>query len=106
MCDHKERRAYVKFCFLLEKTGAETIVMLQQDFKDDAFGKSQVNEWFSGFKNGNMSIEDLPRPGRPSTSRNEENIQKVRQAINEDRRKTTEHISEETKCHRVPASEF
>jgi hypothetical protein len=60
MGDHKERRACVKFCFLLEKTTAETIVMLQQAFKGDAFGKSQVYEWFSRFKNGDMSIEDLP----------------------------------------------
>jgi hypothetical protein len=29
-----------------------------------------------------MSIEDLPRPGRPSTSINEENIEQVWQAIN------------------------
>jgi hypothetical protein len=70
MGDHKEQRVCMKFCFLLEKTAADTIVMLQQAFKDDAFGISQVYEWFSRFKNGNMSIEDLPRPGRPSTSRN------------------------------------
>jgi hypothetical protein len=57
MGDHKEQRPCVKFCFLLEKTAAETSVM--QAFKDDAFGKSQVCEWFPHFKNGNMSIEDL-----------------------------------------------
>jgi hypothetical protein len=82
--DHKEQRVCVKFCFLLEKTAGETTVMLQQAFKDDAFGKSQAYEWAFRFKNGNMSIEDLPRPGRPSTSRNKENIENVRQAINED----------------------
>jgi hypothetical protein len=96
----------MKFCFLLEKTAAETIFMLQQAFKNDAFGKSQVCEWFSCFKNGNMSAEDLPRPGHPSTSRNEENIEKVRQVINEDRRKTIEQVSEETNvpwssCQRI-----
>jgi hypothetical protein len=96
MGDHKEQSVCVKLCFLLEKTAAETIFMLRQAFKDDAFGKSQVYEWFSSFKNGNMSIEDLPRPGRPSTSRNEESIEKVRQAINEDRRNTTKQVSEET----------
>jgi hypothetical protein len=58
----------------LEKTAAETIVKLQQAFKDEAFGKSQIYEWFSCFKNGNMSIEDLPRSGHPSMSRNEENL--------------------------------
>jgi hypothetical protein len=85
MGDHKEQRVCVKFCFLLEKMAAEAIVMLQQAFEDDAFGKSQVYEWFSRFRNGNMSIEDLPQPGCPSTSRNKENIEEVGQAINEDR---------------------
>jgi hypothetical protein len=60
MGDHKEQRVCVKCCFLLEKTAAETIVMLQHAFKDDAFGKSQFYDWFSHFKNGNMSVEDLP----------------------------------------------
>jgi histone-lysine N-methyltransferase SETMAR len=104
--DHKEQRVCVKFCFLLETTAAETLVMLQQAFKDDAFGKSHVYEWFSRFKNGNMSIGDLPRPGPPLTSRNEENIKNVRQAINEDRRKTIEQVSKEknvswSSCQRI-----
>jgi hypothetical protein len=43
-----------------------------------------------------MSIEDLPRPGRLWTSRNEDNIEKVRQTINEDLRKTIEKVSDET----------
>jgi hypothetical protein len=34
---------------------AEAIVTLQQAFKDDAFVKSQVYEWFSRFKNGNVN---------------------------------------------------
>jgi hypothetical protein len=106
MGDHKERRMCVIFRFLLEKTAAETIVMLQQAFKVDAFGKSQVYEWFSRFKNGNMSIEDLSRPGSPSTSINEEHIEKVRQAINKYRRKTIEQVSAEknvswSSCQRI-----
>jgi hypothetical protein len=70
--------------------------MLQQAFKCDTFGKSQICQWFSRFKNGNMSVEDLPRPGRHSTSRNEGNVEKVRQVINKDGRKTIEKVSEET----------
>jgi histone-lysine N-methyltransferase SETMAR len=96
MGDHKEQRACLKFCLLLEETAAEPIFMFQQAFKDDAFDKSQVYEWFPLFKNSNMSIEVLPRSGGPSTSRKEENIEKVRQAINEDCRKTIEQVSKET----------
>jgi hypothetical protein len=60
--------------------------MIQQDFKQHAFGKSKVYEWFSRFKYGNRSIKDLPRPDRSSTNRNEGNIEKVRQSNKEGRR--------------------
>ncbi|PNF23469.1 Mariner Mos1 transposase [Cryptotermes secundus] len=96
MADQKEQRVCVKFCFLLGKTAAETVGMLRQAFNDDALGKSQVYEWFSRFKSGNMSTEDMPRPGRPSTGRNDENIAKIKRAIDEDRRKTIDQLSEET----------
>src|SRR5699024_10712782 len=51
-------------------------------------------------------VEDQARSGRPSTSRNEENIEKVRQKINEDRRQTIDQISAETgiswsSCQRI-----
>ncbi|PNF18301.1 hypothetical protein B7P43_G14792 [Cryptotermes secundus] len=96
MADQEEQRVCVKFCFLLGKTAAETVGMLRQAFNDDALGKSQVYEWFSRFKSGNMSTEDMPRPGRPSTGRNDENIAKIKRAIDEDRRKTIDQLSEET----------
>ncbi|KAJ4436045.1 hypothetical protein ANN_18672 [Periplaneta americana] len=59
------------------KTAAETV-------NDDALGKSHVYEWFSRFKSANMSTEDMPRPGRPSTGRNDENIAKIKRATDED----------------------
>jgi hypothetical protein len=43
-----------------------------------------------------MSCEEQPRPGRPSTSRNDENLEKVRNAINADRRRIIDEISEIT----------
>ncbi|PNF25395.1 hypothetical protein B7P43_G09782 [Cryptotermes secundus] len=72
MADFREQRAAVKFCFLLGKSGTETLEMLKTAYKDDAMGKTQVFEWFSRFKNGEMSIDDKPRSGRPSTARTHE----------------------------------
>ncbi|PNF15130.1 hypothetical protein B7P43_G15579 [Cryptotermes secundus] len=73
MADFREQRAAVKFCFLLRKSGTETLETLKTAYKDDAMGKTQVSEWFSHFKNGEMSIDDKPRSGRPSTARTHEN---------------------------------
>ncbi|PNF28484.1 hypothetical protein B7P43_G15225 [Cryptotermes secundus] len=92
MADFREQRAAVKFCFLLGKSGTETLEMLKTAYKDDAMGKTQVFEWFSRFKNGEMSIDDKPRSGRPSTARTHENVEKIREIIKEDRRRTIEEV--------------
>jgi len=80
--------------------------MLQQAFKEGALSRTQVFEWFSHFKRGEMSIEDQARSGRPSTSRNDENVEKIRQKINEDRRFTLDELAEATgvswsSCQRI-----
>ena len=46
------------------------------------------------FKRGEMSVEDHPHSGHPSTSRTNENVKKIRQKIHEDRQYTTDKISE------------
>uniref|UniRef100_A0A672GPV3 Mos1 transposase HTH domain-containing protein n=1 Tax=Salarias fasciatus TaxID=181472 RepID=A0A672GPV3_SALFA len=83
----KKQRANIKFCFLLGKTAAETLTLLQQAYKDDALGKTQVHEWFGRFKKGQMSIEDQPKSGQPSTSRTAEIVGEIEVAVMADRRR-------------------
>ena len=83
-----EQRASVEFCFLLGKSAAETAAMLQAAYKHAAMSKTRVYEWFSRFKSGQTSLEDSPRSGRPSTSRTDENIAKIKELVMEDRRRT------------------
>ena len=45
--------------------------------------------------NGREDVDDDPRPGRPSTSRNDENIEKIQQLIRSDRRLTIRMIAEQ-----------
>lgn len=52
--------AAVKFFFLLGKNAAETVIMLKTADKDNALGKTQVYEWFSRFKSGEMTKDDKP----------------------------------------------
>ena len=56
---------------------------------------TRVNEWHKRFKSGHDDVEDDPKSGRPSTSRNDENIQNVNELVHSDRRMTVRMLTEE-----------
>ena len=54
------------------------------DFSDVATGlgeeclsRTQCHEWYQRFKSGRTSIEDDPKSGRPSTSMDDDHVEKV-----------------------------
>ena len=96
MSDHTKQRICLRFCFRLGKTATEAHEMLQKAFKEEALSRTQVFEWFARFKRGEMSVEDHHHSGRPSTSRTDENVEKIWEQINEDRWYTIDEISEAT----------
>jgi hypothetical protein len=67
--------------------------VLQKAFKEKALSRTQVFEGFALFKGGEMSVEDHPHSGPPSASRTDENVDKIREDINENRRYTIDEIS-------------
>jgi hypothetical protein len=69
-CEKLERRAAVKFCFLLGKTAEKTVVMLETAYKGSALLKTQVFKWIPCFRNGELSLADQPRSGRSRTGEN------------------------------------
>ena len=93
VADNKEKRACVTFCFLFGKSAAETVLMLQEAFKEEALSRTRVYEWYSRLEGGEMSCENQPSSDRPSTCRNDENLDEVRSAINANRRRTIDEIS-------------
>jgi len=85
--------------------------MLREAFKEEALRQAGVYESFSWFKRGDMSLEERPRSGRPSTSRTDENIQKIRDAIMFDRRRTINELQALTvvswsSCQRILTEEL
>jgi len=107
----KEQRVCIKFCFLLGKTAAETVTMLREALKEKALSQAGVYEWFSRFKRGDISLEGQPRSGRPSTSRTDEYIQKIRNAIMFDRRRKIDELEALTgvswsSCQRILTEEL
>ena len=43
--------------------------------------RTQVQLWYNRFKEGREQVSDVARPGRPSTSTTDENIEAVRKMI-------------------------
>jgi hypothetical protein len=71
----------VKFCFKLGKTFTETFEMLQKVFGDETTSRTRTYEWYRRFKDSQTSTEDDPHSGRPSTSTDNDSIERVQAVI-------------------------
>ena len=99
MADVKEQSIFIKFCFRLNKTAAETHRMLKEAFGEQALSQARTFEWFKRFKDGWESVEDHKHSGQPSTCTTPEMNVKVQEVILEDRRHTNHDV-----CNRVGLS--
>jgi hypothetical protein len=63
----KEQRIYVKSCFKVRKTAAETHSMLHEAYDNDALSHTMAYEWFRCFKNERTLMDDNEWSGQPST---------------------------------------
>jgi len=79
MSDRTEQRICLRFCFHLGKTATEAHEILEKTFKEEALSRTRVFECFARFKRGEMSVEDHPHSGRPSTSRADDNVETIRE---------------------------
>jgi len=106
MKDLEEQRICIKFCFKLGKTFTETFQMLQQAYGEDCLNRTQCHEWYQHFKSGRMSIKDDPKSGWPSTSMDDDHIEKVLVVIRQNCRLTACEVAEKvgickSLCHLI-----
>lgn len=80
-----QQRICLKFCLKNEISCAESLKMLQKAFGEDCMSKTQAYDWYKSFKDGREEVTDLLRSGRPTTSTTDENINKVRELVLENR---------------------
>jgi hypothetical protein len=71
-----EQRVCIKFCVELGKSATEIIEMIREAFGELYLSRAAVLEWHSRFKAIRVSVEDDECPGRPSTSKTTENVEK------------------------------
>ena len=68
--------------------------------------RTQCYEWFKRFKEDRMSVGEDPRPGRLSTSTNDDHVERVRAVIRGNRRLTVREVADEMgicigSCHKI-----
>jgi hypothetical protein len=81
-----EQQMNTKFCFKLDKTPIETHEILQTNCGDEVLSRSNVSKCFKLFQDGRDNLQEDPRSGRPSTSRNSDTIANVREMVTRDLR--------------------
>ena len=97
---------YVKFCCKLGKNFTETFKLLNQAQGEDCMSRTQCYEWFKCFKEGRMLVGEDPRPGRHSTSRNGNHVERVHAVIHGNCRLTVQEVADKKgisvgSCHQI-----
>ena len=87
------QRAVIEFLIKEEIPAAEIHQRLQRAYGSVCLGTSSVQRWVKHFKDGNTSIQDQPRSGRPRTASVERNMERVDEIIEDDRRVTVDTIA-------------
>ena len=90
-----DQRINLKFLVRFGKTPTEALKLLQEVYGDDTIPRTRLFEWHRRFKERREEVEDGHRSGRPSTSRTDDDVERVRQKVRSDRRLTVRMIADE-----------
>ena len=90
-----EQRICHKFGIANRISCAKSLKILQKAYGESNLSRTRVYEWYRAFESGRDVVEDLPRPGRPSTSLTEVNIAKVKEIVTENRNLSSREIATE-----------
>lgn len=101
-----DQRICIKFCYKNGIKCSNVLEMLNIAFGESTISKTRVYEWYKRFQEGREDVEDDERPGRPSTSISDENVEKVKEMIMNDRRITIREVAEDVgisigSCHKI-----
>ncbi|XP_076546698.1 protein GVQW3-like [Osmia lignaria lignaria] len=58
-----------------------------------AYQKRKTYEWYKAFKKGREEVQDSPRSGRPSMVSTDENVEKIKKMVIDNRRLSVREVS-------------
>ena len=73
---------------------AETFRMLQKAFGDLTMSQKNVYKWYKDFKEGRERVDVLERPGRPSTSTDEQHVNQIKELVHKNRYLTIRDVTD------------
>ena len=71
-----------------------TFEILTVTFGESTMSRTQVQLWYNQFKEDREDVSDDVRPGRPSTSTTNENIEAVKKKISDNHRIAIKEVAE------------
>ena len=100
MSEFIEQRSAIKFYLRNEISVSETFRMLQKAFGDLIMWQKNVYKWYKDFKEGRERVDDLERPGRPSTSTDEQHNNQIKELVYKNRQLTIRDLADTIKISR------
>jgi transposase len=94
---------YIKIETLRGKTPTEIHSSLMAVCGVETVERSTISRWAQRFREGKLSIENDPKSGRLRTSTDDQNVERVLQILEEDRRMTCEEIAHSAGTSRASA---
>ena len=94
MSEFVEQKSAIKFCLRNEISVAETFRMLKKAFGDLTMSQKNVYKWYKDLKEGRERLDDLERPGRPSTSTDEQHVNQIKELVHKNRRLTLRDLAD------------
>ena len=90
-----DQRICFKFCVKNEIKCNKVCEMLTKAYGESAMSKTRVYEWYKHSQDGREDVEDDERFGRSSTSTIDENVEKVKEMVMNDRRITIREVADD-----------
>jgi hypothetical protein len=90
----KEQRVAMKFCCKGDFSATKSVELFQKAYGEATLSRTRIFEWYKRFREGRESVKDDKRSGRPTTSRNHDNIAAVDKMIKDDRKVTSRLIAD------------
>ncbi len=96
-----EQCAVIRFCWKVGFNAIKTFEMIREVYGESGAHHAAVFRWCNTFSEGQESICDEQRSGRPMMKRRRENIARVADVLKEDRRSSCKLIAKWTRIQKI-----